>query len=68
MRKDNIKYNSLSEILEAQLRGELTEPLIIYNDNSFIYNDDGECVYRGGGPETLAEELLDLIGIKWDWC
>jgi len=61
-----MKYNTLKEVLQAQKSGELTEPLILDNDNSTVYVGE-ECVYRGPGYE-IREEALTLLGIKWENC
>lgn len=55
-----IKYKSYEELLAAYNSGELTEPLIMDNDSSFVYVDD-EKVFQGGGQMDVIE-LAEAAG------
>lgn len=66
-----MKYNSLIELQRAYDANELnpeTHKLVLDNDNSSVYIEDGEKVFEGGGRHEIAEELLDLVGIPWEQC
>lgn len=58
-------YNTLREVLEAQKSGELKFPLEVELDNSFIYNNKGQILYKGPGHCDIFEEALDLLGVNW---
>ena len=58
-----MKYKNYKELLEAYKSGELKEPLIMDNDDCFVYVDE-ECVFRGNGQcdiEKLAQEVGFLV-------
>lgn len=61
-----MKYKTLAELKAAFASGALADDgqtlLVVDNDCSHLYVDD-ECVYRGGGPEELIFEALELLGI-----
>lgn len=61
---------TLEELIAAYKSGELTRPLTIDNDDTFLYvqtdpNDETswENVFNGGTPGELLEQALDLLGI-----
>lgn len=62
------KYKSLAEVKVGFDSGSLNRDehqLVLDNDCSFIYGNDGEEIFNGGGPEEIAEQALDLLGIPW---
>ena len=61
-----MRYDSLAALQQAYQDGVLgpEDRLIIDNDSSYLYID-GEPVYQGPGPEGLAREACDLLGIVW---
>ena len=60
-RREEWKYKNYIELFDAYKSGELTEPLMMDNDDSFVYVDD-VCVFRGGG-EMDTIDILEAIGI-----
>jgi hypothetical protein len=68
MSRQEPKYKTLAELKAAYENGELdpeASPLMLDNDNSTVYTDEG-CVYRGPGYE-IREEALTLLGIPWEF-
>ena len=71
--RSNIIMN-LKEVVEAYKKGELnkeTDILILDNDGSSLYKEDGsdepECVY-GEHPEKILREALEILGIPYGYC
>ncbi len=60
----SIKYKNYEELIGAYKRGDLTnsDKIIIESDQSYVYNKDGECVFRGQGQYDIYI-LCDLLGI-----
>lgn len=61
---------TLEELIAAYKSGELTRPLTIDNDDTFLYvqtdpadETSWENVFNGGTPRELLEHALDLLGI-----
>lgn len=52
---------NLNDLKSAYDSGRVVGPLMIDNDDIFVYPDD-EAVFRMD-PETLLEQALDLLGI-----
>jgi hypothetical protein len=58
-----MKYKTLKELKAAYDAKEITEPLMLDNDCTFVYVGD-EKVFEGGLPDRdLLPEALDLLGI-----
>lgn len=57
-----MKYKSLKELKKAYDSSELTDPICLDNDDSFVYVGE-EKVYQGGTPEELLDEALELLKI-----
>jgi hypothetical protein len=54
-------YMNLTELKQAVDSGAVTEPLMLDNDDTHVYQGD-ECVFRMD-PDTLLEQALTLLGI-----
>jgi hypothetical protein len=54
-------YKTLAELQQAVRAGEVTEPLVLDNDETAAYQGE-ECVFRMD-PDTLLEQALDMLGI-----
>ena len=62
-------FTSLEELQRAYMSSTLSKAkdrVIIDHDSSYLYVND-EPVYHGPGPEALAREAFDLLGISWDY-
>ena len=55
---------TLAELREAYARGEVTDPVMLDNDQVTAYVN-GDRVFDSH-PEQLLEDALDLLGIPWD--
>lgn len=60
-----MKYNSYSELFAAYKSGELTEPLMMDNDISYVFVGD-EQVFQGNG-ECDALEIIQSLGIPCEY-
>jgi hypothetical protein len=65
-----MKYENLKQLQQAYASGELTQPVTLDNDDTFVYSpvSDGpdaewEQVFDGDVPQLLLEAALDLLGI-----
>jgi hypothetical protein len=59
------RYANLAELRDAYARGDLTEPLMLDNDQATVYHDAGgdyEKVWDSH-PEQMLKDALDLLGI-----
>lgn len=63
-------YASLEQLALACARGEVTQPVTLDNDDTYLYvpiDDDPGAewarVFSGGHPRQLLEAALDLLGI-----
>ncbi len=63
------KYKTLAELRQAYRQGEVTEALMLDNDDVSVYTgedpEDEQLAYKAH-PEKLLEEALDLLGIPWE--
>lgn len=57
-----MEYKTLKDLKAAYEKGEVTEPVRLDNDATFVYQGDDK-VFDGGNPEDLLVEALDLLGI-----
>jgi hypothetical protein len=64
------RYQTLAELAAAYKAGEVTVPVTLDNDATFLYvpesaDPDGEWtqVFDGGHPQELLEAALDLLGV-----
>lgn len=55
-----LKYKNYKELLKAYKSGELKEPLMMDNDDSFVYVDDVK-VFQGSG-EMDTVEIAEAAG------
>jgi len=55
------KYKTLAELRDAYASGKVTDPLMLDNDDTFVYQGDEE-VYQSH-PAQLLEDALDLLGV-----
>lgn len=55
------KYKTLAELQRAYDRGDVTEPLMLDNDDTNAYEGD-EKVFSAH-PDQVLEDALDLLGI-----
>lgn len=66
-------YETLADLKAAYDRGEITEPLTIDNDATYVYvgNDDDPSSWRKVfdlDPYDLLRAALDLLGIPHEDC
>lgn len=65
------KYASLDALVQAYRNGEVTEPLSLDNDDTYVTVPEdpdwirAETVFRAH-PHDLLEEALTLLGIPWE--
>lgn len=52
---------NLPELIAAYRDGEITSPLAIDNDETYVYTDEGKAFSMG--PGELLFEALDLLGV-----
>ncbi len=68
------KYKTLAELNQAYRQGEVTEALMLDNDDASVWiGEDSEDDLAGtvqlayeSHPTQLLEDALDLLGIPWD--
>ncbi len=60
-----MKYNSYAELFAAYKSGELTEPLMMDNDSSYVYVGD-EQVFQGNGECDIVD-IIKAIGIPCEY-
>ena len=53
---------NLQELRDAYASGQLTEPLVIDNDNVSVYVSEEVPLFESD-PETLLTDALDLLDI-----
>jgi len=53
---------NLTELRDAYAEGKLTEPMMMDNDEVFVYDADGEQVFSED-PGVLLHDALTLLGI-----
>lgn len=65
-----MKYETLAQLRDAYARGEVSVPVTLDNDDTFLsvpVSDDPNAEWRevfdGGHPHELLEAALDLLGI-----
>jgi hypothetical protein len=58
------RYETLTELRSAYASGEVTAPLMIDNDATYVYQG-GESVWDAD-PHDLLYEALRLLGIPWE--
>lgn len=61
-------YNTLAELVAAYKSGEITAPLTLDNDATYVYvgNDDDPASWHkvfGLDPYDLLRAALDLLGV-----
>ena len=61
-----MKYNNYKELLAAYESGELTEPVMMDGDVSFVYVGEGQ-VFQGKGDRDAAD-IMEAVGILVDWA
>lgn len=60
-----MKFETLDALVAAYKSGELDgkeSPVVIDNDSTTVYDDDG-CIFNGGVPVELLESALNLLGV-----
>lgn len=73
MPRPKCKYKTLAEVKAAFDAGEIPDgsKVMLDNDATNLYEpydeatDSGECLWRGGVPDDVLTEALDLLGIPW---
>ena len=55
---------TLVELKAAYDSGQVTEPLILDNDQTTVYTDSGKIFEAH--PYDLLRSALDILGIPWD--
>lgn len=58
-----MKYKTLKALKAAYDSGKISEPMMIDNDNTSVWQEGNGQVFAGGSPEDLLREALDLLGI-----
>ncbi len=61
-----MKYPTVAALAEAYKLGEVHEPVVLDNDDSFTYQGD-EKVFQMD-PHDLLRQSLDLLGIPHEEC
>ena len=56
-------YDTVGQLREAYQRGEISDPLMIDNDSTFVYQESGDSDVFEMHPHDLLEQALDLLGI-----
>lgn len=62
-------YKTLAELRDAYASGKLTAPLMLDNDNTSVWVDDGTLAGVEAfemDPHDVMHQALDLLGIPWD--
>lgn len=57
-----MKYPDLASLVQAVKDGSVTEPLMIDNDGTSVY--EGEDEVFSLHPVDLLEQALDLLGVR----
>jgi pyruvate-formate lyase-activating enzyme len=68
-----LKYPTLWDLVVAYKKGEMTEPIVLDNDQTTVYvYPEGQrefiptIVFSGGDPGMLLREALRLLGVPWE--
>ena len=59
--KEVMKYKNYAELLSAYKSGELTNPLMMDNDDCYVYSDDHVLLFKGDGEMDIIK-IMEVAG------
>jgi len=55
-----MKYKNYAELLTAYKNGELTNPLMMDNDDCYVFSDDHEVLFSGNGEMDIIRMMKQI--------